>query len=158
MSTPEEDARQATLRFYDALDDLILGKGTEAMSRAWHHDDSVTTVHPFGHWAQGWQEIAATWEEIAAMYTFYHGHDGRDEGVGAIHELRVMVMGDVAYTTGVYKAHWYGMPGGVEGMNVNCTNVLHKRDGVWKIVHHHADQAPPEVQAALAQMVESGQQ
>ena len=156
MTTPEDEVEQATRRFYQALDDLILGKGTEAMSEAWHHDDSVTTVHPFGHWARGWKEIAATWDEIAAIYTFYHGHDDRHDGVGDIHELRVIVLGDVAYTTGVYRSRLYGLS--VDGMNVNCTNVLHKRDGIWKVVHHHADQARPEVQAALAKMVESGQQ
>lgn len=156
MTTPEDEVTEAIQKFYQALDDLVLGKGTGAMSEAWHHDDLVTTVHPFGHWARGWKEIAATWDEIAALYTFYHGHDDRTDGVGTIDDLGVIVLGDAAYTTSVYTARWYGLP--VEGMKLNCTNVLHKRDGAWKVVHHHADQATPEVQAALAQMVESGQQ
>ena len=109
-----------------------------------------------GHWARGWNEVLATWEEIGAVFAFYHGHDGRSEGIGTIHDLRIAVVGDVAYTIGVYKSHLYDMPDGVPGISVNCTNVLVRRDGVWKIVHHHPDQ-DPAFGASLARLVEAGQ-
>lgn len=159
MGNGEAEAKKATLRFYQALDDLILGKGTKDMSDAWHHVDYVSTVHPFGHWAQGWQEVWATWEEIAAAFSCYRGHAHRTDGIGTIFGLKVNVLGDVAYTIGVYKSRLYipDVPGGVTGLNVNCTNVVQKREGVWKMVHHHADQATPEFQAALARLVEAGQ-
>ena len=107
MATETDGARTAILRLYQALDELLLGKGTQGMSDAWHHDDWVTTVHPFGHWARGWNEVFATWNEIAAVFGFYHGHDERQDGIGGIHDLRVSVMGDVAYSVGVYKSVLY---------------------------------------------------
>ncbi|MBN2369965.1 MAG: nuclear transport factor 2 family protein [Vicinamibacteria bacterium] len=153
---PEEEARTATLKFYQALDDLLLSKGTQAMSQAWHHDEFVTTVHPFGHWSRGWDEVWATWEEIAALFSFYRGHAVRQDGIGAIHDLRIAVLGEAAYTIGIYKSRLY-MPEGEVLLSVNCTNVLQKRAGVWKIVHHHPDQAPADYQAALTRMVEKAQ-
>jgi ketosteroid isomerase-like protein len=153
---PQDEVRTATLQFYRALDDLLLGKGTQAMSQAWHHDEYVTTVHPFGHWARGWDEVWATWNEIAAIFSFYRGHADRTDGIGAIHDLRIAVLGDVAYTIGVYKSCLY-LPAGETLLSVNCTNVLQKRDGAWKIVHHHPDQAPADYQAAVARLVESAQ-
>jgi len=156
MGAVEEEVKIATLGFYQALEDLLLGRGTEAMSAAWHHEPFVSTVHPFGHWARGWEEVWATWQEIAAVFTFYRGHAQRTDGLGGTHDLQVTSLGDVAYTTSVYKSVMY-LPEGELPLSVNCTNVLWKNSGVWRIVHHHPDQAPPDWQAALARMVESGQ-
>jgi len=156
MAKVEDEARAAVLRMYEALDHLLLGRGTEPMREAWHHADFVTTVHPFGHWARGWAEVWATWEEIAAVFSMYRGHADRQDGIGAIHGLHVAVLGDAAYATGIYKSCLY-LPEGETRLSVNCTNVLLQRDGAWKIVHHHPDQAPPDYQAALGRMVESAQ-
>ena len=156
MATETDGARAAILEFYQALDDLLSGKGTQRMSEAWHHDDRVTTVHPFGHWSRGWEEVFVTWNEIAAVFSFYRGHRERQDAIGGIHDLRVSVLGDVAYGIGVYKSVLY-LPDRELTMSVNCTNIAHQRDGVWKLVHHHPDQATSDYQARLAQMVEEGQ-
>jgi ketosteroid isomerase-like protein len=153
MATETDRARAAILRFYQALDELLLGKGIQGMSDAWHHDDCVTTVHPFGHWSRGWDEVFATWEEVAEVFGFYHGHDERQDGIGGIHDLRINVLGDVAYGIGVYKSRLY-LPKSELILSVNCTNIVQKRDGVWKVIHHHPDQAPPDYQSSLARMVE----
>jgi ketosteroid isomerase-like protein len=67
----------------------------------------------------------------------------------------VVVVGDAAYSIGVYKSRLY-MSDGPLDLSVNCTNVVHRVDGAWKLVHHHADQAPPPWQAAIGKMVQSG--
>jgi ketosteroid isomerase-like protein len=153
MLSPEEEARNAVLRFYQALDDVLLGKGPDGMREQWHHLGFVTTVHPFGHWARGWTEVWATWQEVSAVFNCYRGHAGRQEGIGTIHDLRGMnVVGDMAYGVGVYKSVLY-MPKGPMTLAVNCTDVVHRHDGAWKMVHHHADQAPPDYQAAVASLV-----
>ncbi len=125
------------------------------MNEIWHHADFVTTGHPFGHWARGWTEVWATWEEGAAVFATYKGHEGRSDNIGGIHELKVTVLGDVAHGTGVYKSKLY-MSDGELNLRANCTNIAHRVNGVWKLVHHHADQAPPEWQAAIGRMVQAG--
>lgn len=155
MGADEEAATKSLYAFYDALDGLLQGGGTQRMSDIWHHGEYVTTVHPFGGWARGWAEVWATWEEGAAVFAVYKGHVGRNEPIGGIHELSVAVRGDVAYGTSIYKSTLY-MSDAVLKLKVNCTDIAHRIDGVWKIVHHHADQAPPDWQAAIGRMVQSG--
>ncbi|HEY2407909.1 MAG TPA: nuclear transport factor 2 family protein [Polyangiaceae bacterium] len=156
MPSVEEDVRKSINTFYDALELLLLSKGLDAMSDAWHHTDAATTIHPFGHWAHGWEEVWATWQEIAAVYSFYHGHEQRKDGIGGIHDLHISVMGDVACASSLYKSCIY-LPEGETLLSVNCTNIAQRINGVWKVVHHHPDQATPEFQAAMARLVESGQ-
>jgi len=155
MGSTEEQAAKAIYKFYDALEDLLRSRGTGGMKEIWHHGDYVTTAHPFGDWARGWTEVAANWEEGAAVFATYKGHDARTDTIGGIHELKVAVMGDAAYGTGVYKSRLYMSDGPID-LRVNCTNIVHRIDGTWKLVHHHADQAPPDWQAAIGRMVQAG--
>ncbi len=155
MGSAEEEVTKVIHRFYDALEDLLRRRGTRAMVEIWHPAAYVTTAHPFGNWARGWTEVSANWEEGAAVFNTYRGHDGRDDKIGGINELKVAVMGDAAYGVGVYRSTLY-MSDGPLKLEANCTNIVHRIDGVWKLVHHHADQAPPAWQAAIGRMVQAG--
>jgi ketosteroid isomerase-like protein len=141
--TQEEEVKAATLRFYDALEAIVDGKGVGAMIEAWHHTARVTSGHPFGEWSHGWDQVLATWEELAAI-----GKKG--SGGTKIRDLRVFVYGDVGYTIGVFTtAPSFG------GQSMNVTNILHRDEGVWKIVHHHADKTP-SVAAHYEKLAEEG--
>jgi hypothetical protein len=156
MATEEEAVLEATERFYRALVDLLEGKGVEPMRDCWDHGDKVSTVHPFGHWSIGWKEVSSTWDEVAAVFSLYKGHADRDDHLGSVSKLCAFVLGDVAYTTGLWTSVLY-LPFGNAEMKLNCTNILRKRDGVWKIVHHHADQATEDYQQKLGRMVQEAQ-
>jgi len=123
----KEAVLAAARRFYDALEDLMSGRGRQNMDEAWHHMASVTSSHPIGDWAYGWDEVAATWDVFAGI--------GRPDLSGSkITDLRGCVCGDLAYTTCIF--HTAPIVG---EFKLNCTNVLQKVDGVWKVVHHHPD-------------------
>ncbi len=156
MSSAEEDATKVLYGFYDALDDLLQAKGLEKMQNIWHHAEHVTTVHPFGGWARGWDEVWATWQEGAAVFALYKGHATRSEPIGGIHGVKVSVRGDVGICTSIYQSKLYMSDGAID-LKVNCTNIVERVNGVWKIIHHHADQAPPDWQAKIGKMVQSGQ-
>jgi len=155
MGSAEDEVTKVIYGFYDALDDLLRSRGTSAMIEIWHHTDYATTSHPFGSWARGWTEVNVNWEEAAAVFGVYQGHATRSDRIGGIHDLKVVVVGDAAYGTGIYKSKLY-MSDRQLDLSLNCTNIAHRIDGVWKIVHHHSDQAPPEWQAAIGRMVEAG--
>ncbi|HYQ27019.1 MAG TPA: nuclear transport factor 2 family protein [Polyangiaceae bacterium] len=155
MGSAEDEATRVIYEFYDALDELLRSRGTSAMNEIWHHTDYATASHPFGSWARGWTEVSVNWDEAAAVFGFYKGHATRSDEIGGIHELKVVVMGDAAYGTGIYKSKLY-MSDRELTLSINCTNIAQRIDGVWKIVHHHADQAPPDWQAAIGRMVEAG--
>jgi ketosteroid isomerase-like protein len=138
--TTEDEVRTAAMRLYDAIEAMVSGKGLDAMSAAWHHDARVTSAHPVDEFAEGWDQVWATWQAFA--------HFGRaDRGGSQVTNMHVYVYGDVAYTTCTFQA---SPAFGSE--RLACTNVLHKKDGVWKIVHHHADKAP-KMGAALEKIL-----
>jgi ketosteroid isomerase-like protein len=140
MATEYEEVEAATRRFYAAIEDMVSGRGLDAMERAWHHTDRVTSKHPSGEWSTGWDEVWATWGVFSSF--------GRsDRGGSQLASLSAHVYGDIAYVTGVFQASpaW-----GSE--RLMCTNVLQKLDGEWRIIHHHADPGPG-MQAALERML-----
>ncbi len=130
MRNEDEAVKAATLHFYAAIEDMVSGKGLGKMKEAWHHTDRVTGGHPSGEWAQGWDEILATWEVFSSF--------GRaDRGGSSVRSTTVHVYGDIAYATVLFTASpaW-------GGETLACTNVLQKLDGAWKVIHHHADKSP----------------
>jgi ketosteroid isomerase-like protein len=155
MGLVEAEAARAIHQFYAALDQLLRGYGMQAMNEIWGHGTEVTTSHPFGDWARGWAEVSASWEESLAVFALYKGHVGRSDSVGKVEGLQVLVVGDMALATSVYKGTMYMSEGRLE-LNVNCTNVARRIDGRWKIIHHHADQAPAAWNAAIGTMVQRG--
>jgi|SRR6187399_257886 len=154
MGSAEHDAAQGIYRFYDALDQCLRGK-TELMAEAWHQVDYATTVHPFGHWAHGWDEVWATWQEIAAVFGVYKGHENRTDRISGISDLKIGLLGDAAYGASRFESKLL-LADGPLVLKVNCTNVVHKVGGAWKVVHHHPDQAPPDWVAAIGRMVQAG--
>jgi ketosteroid isomerase-like protein len=143
MTKDEAEVLAAAQRFYDAIEQMVSGKGLESMRSAWHHTDYVTGGHPSGEWSRGWEEIWATWEVFA-------GFGAPDRGGSKISGLSANVFGDVAYTTCIFHAS-----PGFGGEKLACTNVLQRIDGVWKIIHHHADKSPA-MGAALERIARGG--
>ena len=137
MTKDEEMVVAAARRFYDAIESMIRGDGLEPMRAAWHHGKRVTGGHPSGEWAEGWDEVWATFGRA-------------DRGGSKIRDLKAYVSGDVAYTTCMFMASpAFG------GETLACTNVLHRVEGEWKIVHHHADKSPG-MGAALEKIAREG--
>jgi ketosteroid isomerase-like protein len=153
VNDDEASVRVTVLKFYEALEDLLRNRGTDGISDIWHHDDGASTAHPFGHWAIGWDEVWAAWQESAAVFAYYRGHDGRTDNIGNIHDLKVTVVGELAFAIGVYKSVMY-FPDRPRPLSVKCTDVLQKRNGAWKMLHHHADEADADYQQALARLVD----
>ena len=143
MNSDERAVEAAVRRFYDAINDMSSGRTHETMREAWLHDDRVTTGHPSGDWAYGWDEVWTTWEIFASF-----GGEGR-EGLKVL-KLHVRVCGDMAYA-----AVTVSLAPVFSGAVLECTNVLLQDNGAWKIIHHHADRSP-ELMQALENLVANG--
>jgi ketosteroid isomerase-like protein len=140
MLSEDDVVRAADTRFYDAIEQILIGGDPAAMSEAWHHTDAVTSRHPSGDWANGWQEVWALWAGFV-------GFGRADRGGSRVLSRGVHVYGDVAYTTVVFVcAPAFG------GDTLNCTNILQRLDGAWKVIHHHAD-VSPSMGAALEKIM-----
>jgi ketosteroid isomerase-like protein len=131
MMPDEEDVRVASARFYEALNQVARGD-LATMADTWHQTDRVTTAHPLGEWAYGWEQVWASWEELSLTAR---------NGTVIARDLRIFVYDSVAYTTCVEDVTVsYGET--LARWSANVTNVFYKSGGAWKLVHHHSDKAP----------------
>lgn len=136
MST-EDEVRQASDRFYSALDSMLNGDAAP-MADVWSHDSSVSTMHPLGGREVGWDAVRGSWEGAAQAF---------EGGTQEVSDLEVCVLGDTAYTTGI--EHVDATIGGKSlHFDIRATNIFRREDGEWKVVHHHTDADGP-LQEAL---------
>jgi len=126
----EEEVCAAAMKMYEGFGDMETGRGVDKLKSAWEHSDRVTAGHPSGEWSEGWAEIVVGFDLFAAL--------GRpDRGGSSVRSMKAHVYGDVAYTTCLFT-----ISPAFGGETLACTNVLRRVDGVWKVIHHHADRAP----------------
>ena len=127
-----EEVRQASDRFYAALNRGMTGE-TSGMFDICSHADDVTTMHPLGGRQIGWPEVLSSWEMA------FHAISG---GSVEVSDLQITLLADdAAYTTATENAS--ATVGGTPvSFSARCTNVYRREDGVWKIVHHHVDLLP----------------
>jgi ketosteroid isomerase-like protein len=133
-----EQVRQASDRFYAALNRGLTGDTSEMFDICSHADD-VTTMHPLGGRQTGWSEVRASWEMAANAVS---------DGSVQVSDLQVTLLGDAAaYTIGTENAS-ATVGGTLVSFSGRCTNVYRRENGVWKVVHHHVDLLP-DVAAAF---------
>ncbi len=127
----EEDVRQASKQFYNALTDMgngIAGK----MEGLWLHDENVTAMHPIGSRDLGWTAIKNSFDQVAGIAA-----DGKIE----LKDQLIRVVGDAAYEIGT-ETGGFKLAGNEIKIEQRVTNIYQLKDGQWKMIHHHADISP----------------
>ena len=128
----ENEIRQASEQFYAALNRVINGDAGSMMEVGPHGSD-VTALHPLGGRETGWEEVRASWEQVAQAFS---------EGQVSIEDLVVVPLSDdVAYTLGT--EHGQAKLGDeTVGIDWRVTNIYRREEGEWKMVHHQTDVSP----------------
>ena len=124
----EDEVRQASLRFYAALNSMANGDAGP-MSAVWAHDEDVTTLHPIGQREVGWEQVRPVWEQVATICS---------EGQVRVREQLIRVGTDLAYEVAVEEGE-ITMAGERVSFNERVTNIYRRVGGEWQIVHHHSD-------------------
>lgn len=129
------------LEEYHRAGQEITNGNPEVYKSLYSRRDDVTLANPFGPPARGWSEVSATLDRAAANY-----RDG--EAVG-FENVSTVVTADLAYTVEIER--YTARVGGADEISpvaVRVTTVYRREDGVWKVVHRHADPIttprPPE--------------
>ncbi len=136
----EDEVRAASERFYAALNSMANGDAS-AMAEIWEHGGEVTVQHPIGGRDVGWDQIAESWQRVAAIAS-----DGRVER----RDQRLSVIGDAAFESGVEQVS-VKLGGHPVQTQMRVTNVYRRTADGWKIVHHHTDPSP-EMQDVLSKL------
>jgi ketosteroid isomerase-like protein len=114
-----------------ALGEVVKGN-PEPLKMVYSHREDVTLANPFGPAVRGWEQAAATMERAASNY--------RDGEIVGFENVVKYVTPELAYILEVerYKAKVGGREE-LAPIALRVTSIFRREDGVWKIVHRHAD-------------------
>ena len=104
----------------------------EPLKNIYSHREDVSLANPFFPARRGWEQAAEAMERAASNYK-----DGRVVGFESIAKY---VTPDLAYTLEVerYEAKIGGSED-IAPVALRVTSVFRPEDGVWRILHRHAD-------------------
>ena len=136
----QDEARQASDRFYAALNRMLNGDAGP-LSEVWSHEADVTTMHPIGGRQVRWEQVRPVWEQVAQICS---------GGQVWLEDQLVRTGGDLAFEVGTERGQGT-MAGQTLTFDHRVTNVYRREAGGWKIVHHHAD-VSPEMQELLSRL------
>ena len=124
----ENEVRAASSQFYAALNSMANGDA-RPMADIWSQSADATTMHPIGGRQVDWNQVWASWQQVAAIAS---------EGRVTLGDQLIRVVGDAAYELGTEHVVMTLAGHSVRG-EVRVTNIYRREGGAWRIVHHHAD-------------------
>jgi ketosteroid isomerase-like protein len=122
---------------------FVNGDATAWKQNASRRND-VTIMGGWGAYEKGWAEVEARYDWAASRF----------EPSGAAPQFEYLatgVSGDLAYTVALERSEARVTGAGKSAsMILRVTHIFRKEDGVWKLIHRHADpliekSAPPAV-------------
>ena len=119
----------------------ITNGNPEVYKELYSRRGDVTLANPFGLPVRGWNEVSATLDRAAENY--------RDGEVVGFENVSTVIASDLAYIVEVesYRAR-VGRAQELALVSIRVTTTFRREDGVWKVLHRHADpitgQRPPE--------------
>ena len=127
----EENVEELIEQFTRAQGELLKGNSEPAKEFCSHRED-VTLANPLGPVVHGWEQVAAATDQAASQF-----RDGQYLGV---EDISKYVTPELAYIVRIEraKAKVGGQPV-VSPVTLRATMIMRPEDGVWKIVHRHAD-------------------
>jgi ketosteroid isomerase-like protein len=107
----------------------------EPFKALWSRGDDVTLFGAFGPCKKGWRQVEKTVDWVAGRY--------REGVVTAEYEV-VHEGADLAYTVG-YEIGDVILDGAPKTrQRLRVTQIYHRHDGKWHLVHRHGDLAPAD--------------
>ncbi|HJQ29800.1 MAG TPA: nuclear transport factor 2 family protein [Rubrobacter sp.] len=119
-------------QYHLALGEFMKGN-PEPAKRLWSHREDVSLVNPQGSAARGWGQVAEAMERAAASR-----RDGKFVGFETVTKY---VIPELAYVVEIERLE-AKVHGGEEitPYALRVTMIFRPEEGVWKVVHRHADQ------------------
>jgi ketosteroid isomerase-like protein len=119
-------------RFEESINRFINGDNTLWKQNASHRDDA-TIMGGWGGYVKGWDKVDPWYDWAAARF--------RESGAKVKFEyISSTVSGDLAYTVAIERSEVLVVDQDKPApMALRVTHIFRKENGVWKLVHRHAD-------------------
>jgi len=125
------DFDEAVEHFHVAQGEFLKGN-PEAVKELFSHRDDVSLANPYGPPVRGWQQVAQTIELASSLR--------RDGELVGIETIAKYVIADLGYVVQIERAKAkIGAREDITPYAVRATNIFRREDGVWKMLHRHAD-------------------
>jgi ketosteroid isomerase-like protein len=126
-----EDVDKLIEKYDLALGEFVKGN-PEPVKELFSHRDDVTLANPLGPPVRGWDEVAKTIEHAASNI--------REGEITGFETVEKHATPEFAYVVRIERQE--GKVGGgedVASFSLRVTMIFRPEDGVWKVVHRHAD-------------------
>ncbi len=107
-----------------------------SMINSWADSDDITLFGAWGPIEKGHKPVTDTMHWVGSRF---NGADAVD-----VENTVVASSGDLAYTVGFERSHVSFDGGPMRDGVLRVTHIYRRIDGEWKLVHRHADFAPPD--------------
>ena len=127
-----EDNVDELIAQFDLAQGEFVKSNPEPIKKWYSHRQEVSLANPIGPTARGWEQVVATLERAASQL--------RDGELLEVENLVKYVTPELAYVVRVERSK--SKVGGQEAVtpvSLRATMIMRPEDGVWKIVHRHAD-------------------
>ena len=126
-----DDLDEVVEQYHLALGEFMKGN-PEPAKKLFSHREDVTLANPLGSAARGWKQIAEVMERAASSH-----RDGEFVGFEVVAKY---VTPELAYVVEVeqLEAKVYGGED-ITPFALRVTMIFRPEDGIWKVVHRHAD-------------------
>ena len=132
-------------RYHQALGEFMKGD-PDPVKKLWSHREDASLTNPQGSVAHGWDEIAEAMDRAASTR-----RDGKFLGFEIVTKR---VSDELAYVVEVehLEAKVHGARE-ITPYALRVTMIFGPEEGVWKVVHRHADQitTPPQPEESAVQ-------
>ncbi len=125
------DFDEVVEHYQRALGEFVKGN-PEPNKMVFSHQEDVTLANPLGPAVRGWEHVAATMERAASQL--------REGEVTGFEIVAKYVTADLAYIVWVERTKAkLGGRQDIVPIDLRVTTIFRPEDGVWKVVHRHAD-------------------
>jgi ketosteroid isomerase-like protein len=122
----------AAVELHHRAGDTIMKGSHDGYANLYSRQDDVTLGNPFGPFARGYEDVLRTLQSAASHY-----QDGE-----AIGSERVSEHVTPELACFVEVEHYRAKVGGrdeITPVSVRVTSIFRKEEGLWRLVHRHAD-------------------
>jgi hypothetical protein len=126
-----DDFDEVLEQYHLALDEIMKGS-PDGYKGVYSHRDDVTLANPFGPPTRGWEQVAEAQRRGASVF--------RDGEIYDFEEVAKYVTPELACILWIERT--IAKVGGAEDVtpcDLRVTRALRPEDGIWKVVHRHAD-------------------
>jgi ketosteroid isomerase-like protein len=132
VAMAQAELEDAIEQYHQSVAAFVAGD-PKPQKRMWSRGDDITLANPLGPPARGWDQVEATLDRAIAQLR------KRPNQVIGVERISDYATHDLAYMVEIERDQMELDNGRLASVSLRVTTIFRREDGVWRIVHRHAD-------------------